>query len=750
MRSFKSLVRAFARFILISLPVLAGALSLLTFATPASAAFCNDTISTEWSTDNLGQPAQANGSFVACQDSDDFSFNYASGGVVTFNVSADTDNKLHISLSTTGTQYPDFTLTLTDIDFAVSEIAIISASEASPQFEIVSFSGNSITIQSTYGANNSVLWDPYPSWQQVQLVEGTVNPGFCEDTIDTTWSSTNIYNPVQASGSFVACSTSDTFSFNYASGGVVTFEVSADVNNKLGLSVSNTGPGYPDFELTLSGIDFADLDIGVIDALTTSPQFDVVSFTPDSITIQSTYGLSNNVSWDPYPNWRLIQVTEGQFTPEFCGDTINTSWSSTNLYMPVQASGSFVACQTSDAFTFEYGSVAGGTVTFDVSAIENNKFDVSVSHVNGYPDFTLTLSDIDFNVSRIVVNDALESSPQFQIVAVTQDSITIQSNYGLSNNISWDPYPDWRQVQVIGGSSNLPPTANAGPDQAIHAGDSVQLDGSASFDDNTPSVNLTYAWTLTTQPSGSAATLTGATTATPGFVADMSGSYLAQLIVTDEGALSSSADTVDISSSNLAPQAAAGIDQLVVVGDFVSLNGSDSSDPDGDTLSYDWSMASAPAGSTSSLNGINSATPDFIPDTEGTYSITLVVSDFIGPGAPDSVDVVATTAGGFAEVQIVAVDDAVATLDPALGEVTTAGNQNAYTNFLTQAMVAIQDGDIAAAIDKLEKAIVRADGCALRGEPDGTGRGRDWITDCDVQIDVYNSLTDALNALTAP
>lgn len=736
----------------ISLSALTAALSLLTFANPATAAFCNDTISTAWSTNNLGQPAQANGSFVACQDSDTFSFDSGSvgGGTVTFSVSADIDNKLHVSVSTTGTQYSDFTLTLTDIDFAVSEIAIVDASESSPQFEIVSFSGNSITIQSSYGANNSISWDPYPSWQQVQLVEGAVDPGFCEDIIDTTWSSNNIGQPAQSSGSFAACNTSDTFSFNYASGGVVTFEISADVNNELDLSVSNTGSGYPDFELTLSGIDFADVNDGVTDALTSSPQFDVVSFTPDSITIQSTYGANNSVSWDPYPSWRLIQVTEGVFTPSICDDTINTTWSSNNLGTPVQASGSFVACQSGDAFNFDYGSVGGDLVTFGVSAIADDQFDVSVSHANGYPDFTLTLSDIDFNVARIVVNNAQESSPQFQILNVTQNSITIQSNYGMNNNVSWDPYPSWRQLQVVGGSSNLPPTADAGPDQGIHAGDSVQLDGSASFDDNTSSANLTYAWAFMSKPTGSLATLAGAATTTPSFIADVSGTYVVQLVVTDEGALSSPASTVEISSSNLAPQATAGIDQLVVVGDFVSLDGSGSSDPDGDALTYDWSMSSVPAGSTSTLNGINSATPDFIPDLEGTYSITLSVSDFIGPGAPDSVNIIATTAGGFAEVQIVAVDDAVATLDPALGEVTTAGNQSAYTNFLTQATVAIQDGDIATAIDKLEKAIIRADGCTLRGEPDGNGPGRDWITDCDAQIAVYDSLTDALNALTAP
>ena len=36
------------------------------------------------------------------------------------------------------------------------------------------------------------------------------------------------------------------------------------------------------------------------------------------------------------------------------------------------------------------------------------------------------------------------------------------------------------------------------------------------------------------------------------------------------------------------------------------------------------------------------------------------------------------------------------------------------------------------AIDKLEKAILRTDGCPLRGQPDTSQYKRDWIIDCDV------------------
>jgi len=60
----------------------------------------------------------------------------------------------------------------------------------------------------------------------------------------------------------------------------------------------------------------------------------------------------------------------------------------------------------------------------------------------------------------------------------------------------------------------------------------------------------------------------------------------------------------------------------------------------------------------------------------------------------------------------------------------------------------IQDGDIPVAIDKLEKALIRTDGCVLRGSPDGNGPERDWITDCTAQMETYAVLSAALDALT--
>ena len=298
----------------------------------------------------------------------------------------------------------------------------------------------------------------------------------------------------------------------------------------------------------------------------------------------------------------------------------------------------------------------------------------------------------------------------------------------------------------IQGPINAPPTAEAGPDQAIRAGDTVFLDGSASFDDNTATAALEYAWSFSSLPGGSTAVLLGADTAMPTFFADLTGTYAVQLVVTDEGGLTSPPDEVMISSDNLAPTANAGLDQLVIVDSTVFLDGTSSTDPESDPLTYSWMISSAPQGSTAALIGAAAAMPSFVPGLEGLYEVTLVVSEFIGPGAPDSVEIMAVSSEQFAIIAIVSAGESIVALGPE--QVTTQGNQNALMNFLTQATVAIQEGDVAEAINKLQKALSRTDGCILRGNPDGNGPGRDWITDCPEQTVVYNSLNSALTALT--
>ena len=149
-------------------------------------------------------------------------------------------------------------------------------------------------------------------------------------------------------------------------------------------------------------------------------------------------------------------------------------------------------------------------------------------------------------------------------------------------------------------AGNLPPRANAGDGQTVAVGSTVTLNGGLSSDPdgNNP---LTYAWKFTDRPQGSAAVLSHRKTVSPSFVADLKGNYVVQLVVTDSLGLASNPAAVAISTTNSAPVADAGPDQVVtLIGTRVHLNalteGRASYDPDGDPLTFKWEFVSKPAG----------------------------------------------------------------------------------------------------------------------------------------------------------
>jgi subtilisin family serine protease len=80
--------------------------------------------------------------------------------------------------------------------------------------------------------------------------------------------------------------------------------------------------------------------------------------------------------------------------------------------------------------------------------------------------------------------------------------------------------------------------------------------------------------------------------------------------------------------SNHTPQANAGDDQEDLEKNTeVTLDGSNSTDLDDDTLTYKWIFTSKPSGSNAQLDNPNSINPKFIADKSGTYKIKLIVSD---------------------------------------------------------------------------------------------------------------------------
>jgi len=92
-------------------------------------------------------------------------------------------------------------------------------------------------------------------------------------------------------------------------------------------------------------------------------------------------------------------------------------------------------------------------------------------------------------------------------------------------------------------------------------------------------------------------------------------------------------------SQNYPPVANAGPDQTAFVMDTVQLDGSSSSDIDGDGLTYEWSFVSVPAGSAASLSDASVVDPTFVLDFPGTYVVELIVNDGLVDSDPDTVTI---------------------------------------------------------------------------------------------------------------
>lgn len=188
--------------------------------------------------------------------------------------------------------------------------------------------------------------------------------------------------------------------------------------------------------------------------------------------------------------------------------------------------------------------------------------------------------------------------------------------------------------------SNIAPVAHAGTDQAVLVGDTVSLDGSASFDANAD--GLAFNWQLTDKPVGSSAGLSAMDVVGPTFLADQEGFYAARLVVND-GSLDSQPDMVEIyatqAASNIPPVADAGVDQAVAAGTTVTLDGSGSSDGNGDPMNYSWIFTVVPAGSAASLSFADTVSPGFVADLPGVYVVELVVSDAVADSDPDTVEI---------------------------------------------------------------------------------------------------------------
>ena len=191
--------------------------------------------------------------------------------------------------------------------------------------------------------------------------------------------------------------------------------------------------------------------------------------------------------------------------------------------------------------------------------------------------------------------------------------------------------------------ANHPPTADAGPDRTIQEGSALTLTGMATDPD--PNDTLTYQWSHD-YPGN--LTLSDDTSLTPTLTAPQvmtSNTTITFTLMVNDGHQTASDQMTliitDIPPANHPPVANAGPDQTVTTQATVTLDGTASADPDGDTLTYQWGQTGGPS---VSLSNATLPSPSFTaPASNATLVFSLIVNDGTISSPPDTVTVTVAT-----------------------------------------------------------------------------------------------------------
>lgn len=207
---------------------------------------------------------------------------------------------------------------------------------------------------------------------------------------------------------------------------------------------------------------------------------------------------------------------------------------------------------------------------------------------------------------------------------------------------------------VEGGSERRQLAVSLGPDRTAETGDLVEI--SATVENSQGPVS--YAWSFLSLPPDSLAVLFDAQTASASFAADVEGEYVVQLDVRDDDYVVSTMVGVSVLQKphvNGPPVAvASGAATGPVNGQFANnasaalLDGTSSTDPDGDPLFYQWGFVGKPLGSLAILNDPTLARPSLLIDRAGEYELVLQVSDGAEWSAPATWTLVAAGASHVA------------------------------------------------------------------------------------------------------
>ena len=386
-------------------------------------------------------------------------------------------------------------------------------------------------------------------------------------------------------------------------------------------------PGQYTFQVTVSDGYSSSTDIIIVSAINTLPTVDA----GENITIQSGE-LASLVATATDPetdaltyDWALISQPNGP--------SVSFNNDSAALEVVLHAGGMY---QFEVKVKDDYDAV---TDTVDVYV--NNSQPVSVITMTNNDKLALRGETVRLSASNSYDpddGDAIElyewsilDAPETSVASfsdaeaiVTELTPDVTGEYILAlRTFDGGNYSEYSTVLIQVMESNNAPVARAV--YSLEGNTIITLDGSASSDAD--GHEISYLWSIIAKPDDAPAQIDDRTAAITQLYVQEGGTYAVRLIVSDGRTNSSPYDfsfLIDIPNSQ--PVANAGSAQSVGIDQSVTLNGGESYDEDGDTITFLWYL-DTPEGSTAELSDQTAVTPSFTPDVFGEYTAHLTVAD---------------------------------------------------------------------------------------------------------------------------
>ena len=440
---------------------------------------------------------------------------------------------------------------------------------------------------------------------------------------------------ITLSGSYSGDSEDDDLSYSWAQPSGQSIDLSSTTEPST--TFTATAAGSYTFTLTVSDSDFD------------------VSTTVTLEIVEANRAPTASISVSPDPeNTTLTTSTEITLSGSYSGDSedddLSYSWS--------QPSGQSIYLSSTTEPSTTFTATAAGSYTFTLT-VSDGEFDVSTTvtleiveanraptasiSVSPDPETTTLTTSTEVTLIGSYSGDSEDddlsyfwtqpSGQSIDLSSTTESSTTFTAtaagSYTFTLTVSDGDFDVSTTVTLEIVQANRAPTASisVSPDPentTLTTSTEVRLSGSYSGDSGDD--DLSYSWS---QPSGQSIDLSSTTEPSTTFTATAAGSYIFTLTVSDGDFDVSTTVTLEIVEANRAPTASISVspdpeDTTLTTSTEITLNGSASDDPDGDSLNYYWSQ---PSGQLIPLSSTTEPIIIFSAAEAGNYTFTLTVSD---------------------------------------------------------------------------------------------------------------------------